>query len=68
MVANCELRPRLNSAETKARGDALNDRIYEGEADPVFKLLEPHSYFNFAMLDIGYGLFFSDETVLSNVD
>ncbi|OAA74892.1 Carboxymuconolactone decarboxylase [Akanthomyces lecanii RCEF 1005] len=62
------IRSRLSPEETKARGDKLNDRIYQGEADAVFRLLEPHPDFMFAMMDIGYGMFFSDDSVLTNVE
>ncbi|KAB8205713.1 hypothetical protein BDV34DRAFT_225113 [Aspergillus parasiticus] len=54
--------------KTKARGEALNDRIYQGDADPVFELLKHHQDFIFVIKEIGYGLFLSDETVLPIVE
>lgn len=54
--------------QLKSRGQALNDRIYQGEADAVFELLKHQQDFVFAVMDVGYGLFLSDETVLPAVD
>jgi hypothetical protein len=54
--------------QLKVRGQALNDRIYQGDADAIFELLKYQQDFIFAILDIGYGLFLSDETVLPAVE
>ncbi|TQV90011.1 hypothetical protein IF1G_11320 [Cordyceps javanica] len=66
--AQCRPRPHYSPEETIARGQALNGCIYQGEVDAVLKLLEPHPHFTFAMMDVGYSFFFSDESVLTDVE
>lgn len=52
--------------EVAARGGAMNARMYQGDADAGFQLLIPHRDFTFAIKDVVYGLFLSEDSVLSN--
>lgn len=54
--------------QTFLRGREYNDRIYQGDADQAFQLLEPHKDFTFIVVDIVYGLFLSDNAILSNIE
>ncbi|PQK13538.1 hypothetical protein BB8028_0004g04690 [Beauveria bassiana] len=50
------------------RGEDMNNRIYQGDADPVLRLLQPHQDFIFVLKDIVYGLFLSEDSSLSNLE